>query len=47
MIKICVLIPKDFDNLLIKACEVLRKRRYVLTHTEAILVDEVKMNPHE
>lgn len=33
---------KDFDNLLIKACELLRKKRYVLSHIEAILVDEVR-----
>lgn len=32
---------KDFDNLIIKACELLRKNRYVLANVEGILVDEV------
>ncbi|KAG4065602.1 hypothetical protein HA402_012592 [Bradysia odoriphaga] len=30
----------DFDNLLMKACELLQQKRYVLSHIKAILVDE-------
>ncbi|XP_037032641.1 ATP-dependent DNA helicase PcrA-like [Bradysia coprophila] len=30
----------DFDNLLIKACELLQQKRFVLSHIKAILVDE-------
>lgn len=35
------LMLKDFDNLLIKACELLRKENRILSNVQAVLVDEV------
>lgn len=37
----CCCFFQDFDNLLIKTCELLRKKKNVLNNVKAILVDEV------
>lgn len=42
LLKLRIFYLQDFDNILIKACELFKKKKNVLQHIKSVLVDEVR-----